>query len=129
MFLNNGSDLHHLTILYSRWSAILQSVAIKSGLELSLVTPALARNGLFLMASSEGCGSLELDAGWFNLVSSLSLYCHKYSTSMISCSSDGTPGFITWSPFIDSSFKLLPLILYWPSLPIWWCVSDVTGSV
>lgn len=37
MFLNNGNDLHHLTILYSRWSAMLHKLDRKSVPEFSAI--------------------------------------------------------------------------------------------
>uniref|UniRef100_A0A182VG68 Uncharacterized protein n=1 Tax=Anopheles merus TaxID=30066 RepID=A0A182VG68_ANOME len=78
MCLKSGKLLHHLTILYSRWSAMLQRFAIKSGL-LSDEMPALDRIGLLAIVAL-----LTFVAGWFSRASSCALYCHSGSTSMIS---------------------------------------------
>lgn len=74
IFLKSGKLLHHLTILYSLWSAMLQRSARKSGLELCAVIPLAARRGL-----AEG---LPVDLP--RRLSSDSLYCHRCSTSIIS---------------------------------------------
>uniref|UniRef100_A0A182XDK6 Uncharacterized protein n=1 Tax=Anopheles quadriannulatus TaxID=34691 RepID=A0A182XDK6_ANOQN len=50
MCLKSGKLLHHLTILYSRWSAMLQRFAIRSGL-LSDEMPALDRIGLLAIVA------------------------------------------------------------------------------
>lgn len=104
IFLNSGRLLHHLTILYSRWSAILHKFAIISGL--SHVNPALASNGLFCIDA----GSAE---DWFSRFNSESLNFHRYSTSMISWSRGGIgmPGLS-----IDKWRLLLPLLPFCSSL-------------
>ena len=78
MFLKSGRLLHHLTILYKRWSAMLHRLAIRSGL-LSLEMPALDKSGL-----DANDALLPGGAGWLSRESSAALYCHKCSTSIIS---------------------------------------------
>lgn len=81
MCLNSGRLLHHFTILYSRWSATLHKLAIRSGLEVSFAKPALASSGFVAGLLP----AIETGGVWLSRVSSVSLYCHRCSTSMISC--------------------------------------------
>lgn len=106
MCLKSGKLLHHLTILYSLWSAILHRLAIVSGVELLESMPALASRGFVDRLTAPP----ECADGWFSRVSSASFICHRCSTSMISCSSCGICGrFVSVPEFPRSSFLILPI--------------------